>query len=297
MKTLTVFTPAFNRAHTLERTYNSLLCQTSKDFEWLIVDDGSSDNTKQLVEGWIKEGLIPIRYIYQENQGMHGAHNTAYANITTLLNTCIDSDDWMPDNAVETIINFWEKYGTDDVAGMVGLDQNPNGVIIGNEFTTPRITMWKFNRSGGKGDKKIVYRTEVIKKYPKYPIFKGEHYVSLATLYFMIDQDYELLTLNTPLVTVEYQEDGSSYNMYKNYVKNPKGFVYDRKLVLATKPDIKSRIKYCIHYVANKILAGESRSIITDSPCRLTTFLMLPFGIAWYLIILKNYKTGKKLKI
>lgn len=103
-KTLTIFTPAYNRAHTIGRTYESLCRQTCKDFEWLIVDDGSSDNTRALVEGWIKENRIPIRYIYQQNQGMHGAHNTAYRNIETELNTCIDSDDYMPDDAVEKII-------------------------------------------------------------------------------------------------------------------------------------------------------------------------------------------------
>ncbi len=113
----------------------------------------------------------------------------------------------------------------------------------------------------------------------------------------MIDQDYELLTINKPLVTVEYQIDGSSYNMYRNYVKNPKGFVYDTKLVLSTTPAFKTRVKYCIHYVADKILAGQSKSIISDSPCKLTTLLTLPVGIAWYLMIVKNYKTGKKIKI
>ena len=98
MPVLTIFTPAYNRAHTIGRTYESLCRQTCKDFEWLIVDDGSSDNTRVLVEGWITENKIPIRYIYQQNQGMHGAHNTAYRNIETELNTCIDSDDYMPDD-------------------------------------------------------------------------------------------------------------------------------------------------------------------------------------------------------
>ena len=90
MITLTVFTPAYNRAYTLHKCYESLLKQTCKDFMWLIIDDGSTDNTKELVEGWIKENKINIKYIYQENQGMHGAHNTAYENIDTELNMCID---------------------------------------------------------------------------------------------------------------------------------------------------------------------------------------------------------------
>ena len=113
MKTLTIFTPAYNRARTLPRTYESLLRQTCKDFEWLVIDDGSTDGTRELVEDWIKEKKIPIRYIHQKNQGMHGAHNTAYRNISTELNTCIDSDDYMPDDAVEKIVRFWERYGSD----------------------------------------------------------------------------------------------------------------------------------------------------------------------------------------
>ena len=94
---LTIFTPAYNRAYTLHKCYESLKRQTSKEFKWLILDDGSTDNTKELVEKWLKEdNIFDIRYIYQKNQGMHGAHNTAYENIDTELNVCMDSDDYMP---------------------------------------------------------------------------------------------------------------------------------------------------------------------------------------------------------
>ena len=134
MATLTVFTPAYNRAHTIGRTYASMCRQTCKDFEWLIIDDGSSDNTRELVEGWIAEGKVPIRYIYQQNQGMHGAHNTAYRNIDTPLNTCIDSDDYMPDDAVEKILKCWQEKGSDKVAGLVGLDVTEDGQVIGTGF-------------------------------------------------------------------------------------------------------------------------------------------------------------------
>ena len=145
MKTLTVFTPAYNRAHTIGRTYKSLCRQTCKDFEWLVIDDGSSDNTKELVEGWIKENKIPIRYIYQQNQGMHGAHNTAYANITTELNTCIDSDDFMPDDAVENIVYFWKQNGSDKYAGIIGLDQVVSGEIIGTKFVLNNVKIKPVN--------------------------------------------------------------------------------------------------------------------------------------------------------
>ena len=199
-KTLTIFTPAYNRAHTITRTYESLCRQTCKDFKWLIIDDGSTDNTRRLVEKWIEENKIPIRYIYQQNQGMHGAHNTAYKNIDTELNTCIDSDDYMPDDAVEKICSFWKERGSDRYAGIIGLDVTENGKVIGSGFPEglEETTLGDFYLQGGSGDKKLVYRTDVIQKYPEYPLFEGERYVGLGYKYQLIDQDYSLLTLNEP---------------------------------------------------------------------------------------------------
>ena len=104
---LTIFTPAYNRDHTLGRTYESLKKQHCKEFIWLIIDDGSSDRTAQLVEEWQQEDNgFEIRYIYKENGGMHTAHNVAYQNIDTELNVCIDSDDCLAGDAVNKILNF-----------------------------------------------------------------------------------------------------------------------------------------------------------------------------------------------
>lgn len=296
MKTLTVFTPAYNRAHTIPRTYESLLRQTSKDFEWLVIDDGSTDNTKVLVEGWMAENRIPIRYIRQENQGMHGAHNTAYRNITTVLNTCIDSDDWMPDDAVEKIVTFWEKHGSGKYAGIVGLDQTPDGKIIGTCFpeNLKESTLQDFYARGGKGDKKLVYRTDVIRSYPEYPLFEGERYVGLAYKYMLIDREYKLLTLNEPLVTVEYQSDGSSYNMYKQYWRNPKGFSFFRKTEMVCAPTLKRRFVSCIHYVASSIIA-KNKCFLKESPRKLLTIIACPIGLLWYCQIRHKVKTESKM--
>ena len=274
MKTLTIFTPAYNRAHTIGRTYESLCRQTCKDFEWLIVDDGSSDNTRALVEGWIKENRIPIRYIYQQNQGMHGAHNTAYRNIETELNTCIDSDDYMPDDAVEKIITFWKRNGSNRYAGLIGLDRTEDGKIIGTKFPEDMnsTTLYGFYARGGKGDKKLVYRTEVIRQYPEYPLFEGERYVSLGYKYQLIDQDYELLTMNESLVVVEYQADGSSRNMYKQYWNNPKGFAFIRKADMKLMPGWKRKFRACIHYVSSSLRA-KNKYFISESPLPLATLL------------------------
>lgn len=298
MKTLTVFTPAYNRAHTIGRTYESLCKQTCKDFEWLVVDDGSSDNTRELVEGWIKENKIPIRYIYQQNQGMHGAHNTAYANINTELNTCIDSDDFMPDDAVENIVSFWKEKGSDKYAGIIGLDQVESGEIIGTEFPKgmTETTLQDFYLKGGKGDKKLVYRTDVITKYPPYPLFEEERYVGLAYKYMLIDQDYTLLTLNKPLVTVEYQADGSSYNMFKQYWRNPKGFAFYRKAEMVTTKSLKRKLMVCIHYVSSSIIS-KNWKFIQESPEKLLTILAIPAGILLYYKIKRSVKNDTKMNI
>ncbi len=286
MATLTVFTPAYNRAHTIWRTYESLCRQTCKDFEWLIVDDGSSDNTRELVEGWIKEAKISIRYIYQQNQGMHGAHNTAYANIDTPLNTCIDSDDYMPDDAVEKILACWCEKGNDKLAGLIGLDVTEDGQVIGTQFPLdmPTTTLQGFYAAGGKGDKKLVYRTDVIKRYPEYPLFQGERYVGLAYKYMLIDQDYELITLNEPLVIVEYQQDGSSFNMFKQYWNNPKGFAFFRKAEMMTTRSLKRKFLICAHYVSSSIISGNRR-FIQESPEKFLTVLSIPAGVALYWLI------------
>ena len=132
---LTIFTPAYNRAHTLGRTYESLKKQHCKEFIWLIIDDGSSDCTAQLVEEWKQEDNgFEIRYIYKENGGMHTAHNIAYENIDTELNVCIDSDDCLAEDAVENIINKWNEVHDKNYAGIIGLDADFQGKIIGKGF-------------------------------------------------------------------------------------------------------------------------------------------------------------------
>lgn len=296
--TLTIFTPVYNRAHTIRRTYESLCRQTCKDFEWLVIDDGSTDNTCHLVEGWKAEGLIPIRYVYQENQGMHGAHNTAYKNINTELNTCIDSDDWMPDDAVEKIVTFWKKYGSDNVAGIIGLDATKEGKVIGTSFPMEmdKTTLMGFYRKGGKGDKKLVYRTSVVKNYPPYPLFEGEKYVGLSYLYMLIDQDYKLLTLNHPLVMVEYQQDGSSVNMFKQYWNNPQGFAFLRREYMPYAQGFFERLKVCVHYVSSSIILKDW-NFIKKSPLKLMTVLAIIPGIILYLVIRYNIKKGNQLKV
>ena len=277
---ITVFTPAYNRAHTLPRTYESLKKQGNKNFIWLIVDDGSTDNTKELVEKWISEEKeFTIQYIYKENGGMHTAHNVAYQNITTELNVCIDSDDCLAENAIDKILTFWNKNKSDKYAGIVGLDSDLNGNLIGKDFDNLKeTTLSGYYANGGKGDKKLVYRTDVINKYPEYPVFEGEKYVGLNYKYLLIDQDYKLLVLNEVLCNVEYQEDGSSNSMWKQYYRNPKGFAFLRKFYMQYNTSLKRNIMDCIHYVSSSKLA-KNKHYIKESPKKLLTVLMIPFGL------------------
>lgn len=284
---LTVFTPAYNRAHTISRTYQSLLKQRCKSFKWLIIDDGSTDHTAELVKEWQKlDNGFDIVYIYKENGGMHTAHNTAYANIDTELNVCIDSDDMLAEDAVELILNKWNEVREKGYAGIIGLDADFQGNIIGTSFPDSLIesTLCGYYANGGSGDKKLVYRTDIITSYPEYPVFKGEKYVSLAYKYRLIDQDYKMAILNKVLCNVEYQADGSSNTMYRQYIKNPNGFAFWRKIRMQY-PDSNKRLFIdCIHYVSSSIL-GKNKHFIKESPRKGFTILAIPFGIALTLFI------------
>lgn len=287
-KLLTVFTPAYNRAYCLHECYESLVRQTSQDFVWMVIDDGSTDNTRELVAGWIAEKKIEIQYYWQENHGMHGAHNSAYELIETELNVCIDSDDSMPEDAVEKIISFWRKHGSEKVSGIVGLDVYKNGEVIGTKLpeTVETSTLFDlYSKHGVTGDKKLVYRTELTKYYP-YPVFENEKYVGLAYKYYKLDEDFELLILNEPLCIVEYLPDGSSLNMLRQYRKNPRGFAFYR-VELMKLPFVSTSYKFrqAIHYVSSSILM-KNRSFLKETPSKALTVLAMPLGMMLYVYVL-----------
>lgn len=292
---LTIFTPAYNRAHTLPRTYQSLVKQDFKDFIWLIVDDGSSDNTSSLVKEWQKkENGFEIRYIYKENGGMHTAHNIAYENIDTDLNVCIDSDDILADGAVRKILSHWEKIKGKDYCGIIGLDANmETGEVIGKGFPKEMIetTLRGYYANGGVGDKKLVYRTELIKATPPYPVFEGEKYVGLAYKYYELDQHYKLSVLNEVLCEVEYQEMGSSSNMFRQYLNNPKGFAFLRKYMMQNPMSTKRLVQDCIHYCSSSQIS-KNKNYIQESPRKLLTLLCTPVG---WLLTLKIKREAEKL--
>ena len=292
MKKVTVFTPTYNRSYCIGECYKSLCQQTNKNFIWLIIDDGSTDDTKALVTNWMSQNKIDITYHYQNNQGMHGAHNAAYRLIETELNVCVDSDDFMPVDAIQKILYLWDKYGGEKYAGIIGLDIDRKGNILGTPFPK-NLKECKYyqlkSKYGVVGDKKFVYRTEVIKKYPEYPIFKEERFVPLGYKYMLIDQDYWLLCFNEVFCNVEYMEDGSSLNIFRQYKKHPKGFAHERKERMKYSYTLKERFKNAIHYISCSIMTKNWR-FISQSPKKLMTFIAIPFGIVLYMYIMNTTK-------
>lgn len=278
---LTVFTPAYNRGYTLSRTYESMKQQKNTDFIWLIVDDGSSDNTAELVRQWQAEkNDFEIRYVYKENGGMHTAHNVAYALIDTELNTCVDSDDALAPDAVQIIYDAWQRVKDQGYAGLLALDAEFGGKLIGKGFPEglTSTTLGDYYRNGGSGDKKLILRTDVVRQYPPYPTFEGERFVPLGSMYTMIDRDYELSVLDEVVCLVEYMPDSSTNNMIRQYYRNPNGFRYGRLVTLTEKSTLKRRLMVYVHYAAESILAGKP--IVKDAPDKLLGLLSVPFGAA-----------------
>lgn len=281
---LTIFTPTYNRAYTLHMCYESLLRQTVKEFTWLIIDDGSSDNSRELVNSWIEENKINIKYYYQDNKGMHGAHNTAYELIDTELNVCIDSDDYLADNAVEKITTFWKKYGNTSYAGIIALDADRRGEIIGTKLPENLKSATLYNLYSTykvSGDKKLVYRSDITRQTPSYPLFPNEKYCPLSYKYLLIDRLFPLLIMNDVLCHVEYLIDGSSMNMVKQYKSNPQGFAFFRRVAMENAPTLKDTFRECIHYVSSSLMIRDWR-FINKSPKKLITFLSIPVGIILY---------------
>lgn len=292
-KTLTVFTPTFNRRELLTRCYESMCRQTNKDFVWMIVDDGSTDDTKKFADEWKKSSDLEIRYIYKDNGGLHTAYNVAIENIDTELCVCIDSDDFMPDNAVELILNFWDKYGSDEYAGIVGLDFNLDGKVIGdplpNQKTVNLIDLFIGKYDIVNGDRTNVIRTELYKSVAPMKVFPNEKNFNPHYMHLQISEKYDFLVLNENLRFVDYQSDGMTNSMLKQYKSSPNSFAEIRKLYLSfSGTSLKFKMKHSIHLVSSCILAHKLSFAFDESPYPIISALVLPLGVA--LSVFVRYK-------
>lgn len=307
---LTVFSPAYNRADLLPRGYNALCLQTCHDFKWLIIDDGSIDNTRSLCESWISRDSIKftengfegyskdaswlhIRYEYKVNGGLHTGYNKAIELMDTEICVCIDSDDYMPNDAVATIVDFWEKKGSKKLAGFIGLDyydgkDEPIGGYL-EEVTDPIHLVELKTKLHHNGDTKIVLRVDLLKEVAPQPTYDGEKNFNPIYMIMLIDQKLPFLTINKNLCFVDYQETGMAANIFRQYVNSPNSFAALR-LVEMRQPCIsyKRYIIENLHYVSNKFLAGKTNNIFTEGASKFWVAVFLLPG--WILSKFILYK-------
>lgn len=296
MAPITVFTPTYNRAYILGKCYESLNRQTCKDFIWLIIDDGSTDSTRELVQQWQhSENDYEIQYIYKENGGLHTGYNTAIANMNTELSVCIDSDDSMPENGIEQILKIWETVHDENIAGIVGLDFDLDGKLIGKLLPEEdSINAATLLCIPGMGDKKYVIRNDLLRSVAPMPVYEGEKNFNPHYFVIRLSQKYHFKPVNECLCLVEYQPDGMTANIWSQYNNSPNSFAELRRAILEvsgmTWP---YRYKTAAHYVASCILA-ERKHWLKMSPCKALTIFAYPIGVALSKIIM--YKAASKEK-
>lgn len=256
---LTIFTPTYNRAHTLTRTYASLMQQNSSDFEWLIVDDGSTDNTEQLVKKWIEEANFPIQYHKQRNGGKHRATNHALMYAKGELFFCVDSDDFLPPDAVINISHFWNENKSNKISGILAKKQDIHGKELGDVLPdgVTQCSAYELDtKYHSKGERALIYRTDLLRRFPA-PEYDGELFLTECVIYDAIDMQYDMLLLNRNLTICEYQESGLSSSVYKNIKNNPCGYqhFYAQRMDMAT--SLRELSKHCLYYGAFMFMSAN----------------------------------------
>lgn len=222
---LTIFTPTYNRAHLLPDLYASLLKNKYIAFEWIIVDDGSIDSTEELINGYIKEEKLNIKYFKNINSGKHIAINKGVDLANGELFFIVDSDDVLPEGSLEIILKNYEIIKENDkIAGLVGRRGDKQGNVIGDDKKYSKLICsaldFRFKKRI-KGDMAEVFKTNILKKYP-FPKFEGEKFCTEALIWNRIAQNYDMLWLNQITYTGEYLADGLSANVFKIRKNSPK---------------------------------------------------------------------------
>lgn len=269
---ITIFTPAYNRASTLERLYKSLRGQTCADFEWLIVDDGSTDGTEVSAHKWLaEENLFSIRYIKTENGGKHRAINTGVKEARGEAFFIVDSDDCLPPRAVERIAEVFSSVAKDNrFAGICGLkaDINTKKVLYnGKEADGKDCSMLDIRQKYHiKGDMAEVFKTEVLKEFP-FPAFDGEKFMNEAVVWNQIAKKYIMRYVGDILYYCEYLPGGLTSTIRKQYRNSPQGakLFYGGIAEDKTMP-LKERIKASILYWRYLCFNKQAKCRLADVP-------------------------------
>lgn len=260
---ISVITPTYNRAYILTQCYKSLCAQTDTDFEWIVVDDGSTDNTEGLVRGFEEEGRIAIRYLRQPNGGKHRAQNTGVTVASGELAVCLDSDDMLSPEAIETASCVWRKQADSESIGILALrgdmaEHRPICSSIPEGLARSSMSELR-DRHGFKGDTVLFFKTDVLKEN-LFKEFENEKFLSENNLYCDLDLLGKMILLNRVLYYCEYRPDGLTAKYHKLLFDNPKGTADTYyKMALVGHPFYKA-LKYAIISRAyNNLLPKRSR--------------------------------------
>lgn len=276
---VTVFTPTYNRKHLLPRAYEAIKRQTSKNFIWMIVDDGSTDNTDLLVKSWIDENIVKIEYIKKDNGGVGSAYVTAINNCHTELIVAVDSDDFLPDNGIELIEDIWCKNTDPNIAGIVAIDKYLDGRVVGDLLpdvkTINLIDLLTGKYGINNGDRTDVVRTQVYKEAIQSEDYNEKLCFEPHNIHLILSKKYDFIVCNECLKIIEYQDDGLTKTLYKRYVKYAENFVLTRLLYLSLpNTNIKFKVKTYLHLCAECFLCNDLR-YIKRVPSKLMFFIML----------------------
>lgn len=279
MKRLTIFTPTFNRAYILPKLYESLCEQTCQDFEWLIVDDGSTDNTKDLVAGWLNEKKISIRYVCQVNGGKMRAYNNAVGLAMGELFVCIDSDDIL---ASETVVAdsllFWDQHYKEKsdkpIVGMISFRISPKGkgfvhVKEGFEVKSSEEIFGMYT-----GEHTDFVKTDILKDYP-YPVFDGEKFTTDIYIFRQMDECFNFLLHPYYSQICQYHNDGYTKSYRRILFDNPKGYRELHALSIRLKKSGYWRSIIC--YISISLFVRDHTLFSKADNLPLTIFLY-PFG-------------------
>lgn len=281
---LAILTPTFNRGEILQNLYKSLKRQTCKDFEWVIVDDGSSDNTQDIVEKWIAEDEICVRYLYKENGGKHTALNFAIKQMESKLTFIVDSDDILTGDAVETILRYHRRYEDEtNLCGYAFLRAYPDGKINGKEFIPDeKVASYieaRINSDDTMADKAEVFKTTCLKEFP-FPEYPREKFLGEDIVWVRMARKYMMVHINKAIYIGNYLEDGLTKNRRLNNIKSPVGCMNRAKEFMMPDINKKHRMKAALQHIIYGKFAGVSAAVILgDSPDKKLTLICLVPGL------------------
>lgn len=289
---LTIFTPTYNRVELLPRLYQSIVDNNINGIEWLIVDDGSTDNTKQVVQGWIDEKIIPIRYIYQENSGKYIAHNTGVLNAYGELFCCIDSDDLLAPNATILLKNTWSKIKKEiNVVGIVAYKNNFQDICIGSPLPNQEFVNYLDLRFIHKihGDHLMAFRTEALKNN-LFPVLPGTKFITEAYLYSNVGHPGTYMYILPKCLNVcEYRTDGYSRNMRNIRLSNPLGFKIFYRQEIDLSRDFLHRMINIMNYHIYSWISKDKEYSYSGKYKLLVLLGKIP-GLLWYIRFTRNNK-------